>query len=173
MFSCFYVYESKKKRPRNTKEMKTKPKRLKLLFAIICNNLVKQEKKWLNFICIQLRIHIKRTSKWRRDNACIYVVYGEVRAEWRIAHCICPTTATLLFQFICQKWSVPIVPSAVTSSSSSLSFLSSAQRNRLPFFLLAAEMEFLFRSNSPRLRGLFSFYFYETKINFISFRFIV
>lgn len=77
MFSCFYVYESKKKRPRNTKEMKTKPKRLKLLFAIICNNLVKQEKK--NMIELHLystsnshQAHIKVKTRQCMHICCIW-----------------------------------------------------------------------------------------------------
>lgn len=171
----FFIYDPKNQ----TKEMETKQKRLKLLFAIICNNLVKQKQmkhthtqKWLDFICIQLRIHIKRTSKWSRNNAFIC----EMRAKWRIAQYLRPTTATLLFQYSvhlskmertgrCLRLSLPLLRRVVYSSR-----VLTERRFAVPFACRWEQIPIPLRTH--QLRRLFSLFSRkEMFLNFISVRF--
>lgn len=169
MFSCF-SFMSRKKSTRNTKEMDTKPKRLKLLFAIICNNLVKRKKEpHTKMIELHLystwnshQTHIKVKTK-----QCMHIcIYGEVRAKWRIAQCSSDDGYPVISVHL-SKMERTDLPSPATSSSHSLCSLVCAPKRFAVLFACRWEWNsYSVRAHLTRLRALFSHYFF-TKQNLI------
>lgn len=153
----FFIYDPKNQ----TKEMETKQKRLKLLFAIICNNLVKQ-KQMKRTHRGMIGLHLYSTSNSHQTHIkvktkqCIHM-----RAKWRIAQYLRPTTATLLFQYSVHLSKMERTDRCLRRPLLHLR-LQSWPNDDLPFLLLAAENKFLFRSELTNCAVYFH-YFHEKK----------